>query len=295
MSQPEFLNAYRSKIDLALQSFLKELSPSDSRLSDAMHYSALLGGKRVRPILCLATARALGESPDKVLHAACSIELIHAYSLIHDDLPAMDDDDLRRGQPTCHVAFDEASAILAGDALQTAAFELITQANFQQSDAQKVALVQALAKASGAKGMVLGQAIDLGAVGKALTIEQLERMHRHKTGKLLEASVDMAAICCGASDNEARHLNRYAQAIGLAFQVQDDILDVTGSTDVIGKTSGADIASNKPTYVSLLGLEGAKEKLEGLYQDCLTSLACLDGRDSDELQAIAKFVIERAH
>jgi len=295
MTQPEFLADYKTQIDAALERFLTKLSPSDSRLSDAMHYSALLGGKRVRPILSLATAQAFGLPPSHVLHAACAIELIHAYSLIHDDLPAMDDDDLRRGQATCHIAFDEATAILAGDALQAAAFELITHDSFEQTSTVKVKLLSLLANASGAKGMVLGQAIDLGSVGKELSLEQLENMHRHKTGKLIEVSVEMAAICCGASPTDTQHLNKYAQALGLAFQVQDDILDVTGSTDIIGKKSGADIASNKPTYVSLLGLDGAKDKLNELHQDCMNSLHQLNHLDISELAQIARYVIDRVH
>ena len=295
MNKPEFFDRYRTEIDAALSRFLEQSSATDSRLSEAMRYSLLLGGKRIRPMLCLATTKALGENPERALHAACALEFIHAYSLVHDDLPAMDDDALRRGQPTCHIAYDEATAILTGDALQSSAFHLLSFADFEQPDAIKLALVGELAQASGALGMVLGQAIDLSAVGSSLSLDALEHMHRHKTGKLIESAVVMGALCGKANTSSIHSLRGYAQALGLAFQVQDDILDVTGSTDVIGKSAGADVALNKPTYVSLLGLDGAKEKLEQLHQTCLSSLDALPDCDTSELETIARYVIEREH
>jgi geranylgeranyl diphosphate synthase type II len=295
MSIPDFFDAYRAEIDAALSHFLTQTSRENTQLTEAMRYSLLLGGKRVRPMLCLATAKALGTSAQLALHAACALEFIHAYSLVHDDLPAMDNDALRRGQPTCHIAFDEATAILTGDALQSSAFHLLTLSDLNQPDSIKLALVNELASAGGALGMVLGQAIDLSAVGNALSLETLEQMHQHKTGKLIEASVSMGAICASADQATMQALRNYAKALGLAFQVQDDILDVTGDTATIGKSAGADIALNKPTYVSLLGLEGAKEKLERLYQTCISSLNELHDCDITELEAIARYVVEREH
>ncbi len=295
MSKPAFFDAYRSEIDAALSQFLEQTSRENTQLTEAMRYSLLLGGKRVRPMLCLATANALGTSHQLALHAACALEFIHAYSLVHDDLPAMDNDALRRGQPTCHIAFDEATAILTGDALQSSAFHLLTLSEFKQPDSIKLALVRELASASGALGMVLGQAIDLSAVGNALSIEDLEQMHQHKTGKLIEASVIMGALCASADRASVQALRHYAQALGLAFQVQDDILDVTGDTATIGKSAGADIALNKPTYVSLLGLDGARAKLEHLYQTCINSLDELHEGNTAELKAIARYVVEREH
>lgn len=293
MNKPEFFDVYRAEIDAALSRFLEQTSVSNSRLTSAMRYSLLLGGKRVRPMLCLATAKALGASSDQALHAACSLEFIHAYSLVHDDLPAMDDDELRRGQATCHIAFDEATAILTGDALQTSAFHLLTLDDFKQPVAVKLAIVAELAQSSGALGMVLGQAIDLSAVGNALSLESLEHMHQHKTGKLIESSVVIGALCGAANTTTINALKGYAKALGLAFQVQDDILDVTGDTETIGKPAGADIALNKPTYVSLLGLDGARDKLASLYATCISCLDDLVESDTTELRAIARYVVER--
>lgn len=293
MPAPTFFEDYRALIDAALEGFLRDTSDEASRLYKAMRYSVVLGGKRVRPILTLATAKALKCSTEQSINAACSVEMIHAYSLIHDDLPAMDNDDLRRGQATCHIAYDEACAILAGDALQASAFEILCAEDFSLPDAAKLNLVKTLSQASGAQGMVLGQEIDLSAVGQTLNLNQLERMHAHKTGKLIEASVVMGAICGGASLQQQDALRTYSQALGLAFQVQDDILDVTGDTSTIGKSSGADNALNKPTYVSLLGIEGAQRKLANLHSECLSSLSELNTLDTHELEAIASYVVER--
>lgn len=295
MPAPTFFEDYSAQVDSALEQFLRNTSDEPSRLYKAMRYSLVLGGKRVRPILTLATAKALKCPAEQSINAACAVEMIHAYSLIHDDLPAMDNDDLRRGQPTCHIAYDEACAILAGDALQASAFEILSSETFDLPDSSKLNLVKMLSEASGARGMVLGQEIDLSAVGQTLNIDQLERMHAHKTGKLIEASVVMGAICGRATAQDQQILRKYAQALGLAFQVQDDILDVTGDTKTIGKSSGADHALNKPTYVSLLGIEGAQRKLMHLHDECISSLAKLSALDTDELEAIAEYVVKRNH
>lgn len=293
-----FIAECRQRVDSALQNLLPPVSGNGERLREAMRYSLFNGGKRVRPILVYASGQAVSNSltqaqQDSLDTIACALECIHAYSLVHDDLPAMDDDDLRRGKPTCHIAFDEATAILAGDALQTLAFELLSTAPYMD-DACKVALLQQLTRASGVHGMVLGQAIDLAAVNHQLDLAQLETMHRHKTGALISASVAMGAIACGADETQLAALNTYAAAIGLAFQVQDDILDVTTDTATLGKQQGADIARNKPTYVSLLGLEQARTKAQELHQQALLALAGFDER-AQLLRALSAYIIERSH
>lgn len=293
MQAPSAFEELRSVVDRGLEQTLDEyLEPS--RLAESIRYSTLLGGKRVRPVLTLMSTKCFGKTPSDGLAAAVAIELIHAYSLVHDDLPAMDDDDLRRGQPTCHKAFDEATAILAGDALQALAFEVLSDAKSSLSDQQRIELIKVLSEAAGARGMVLGQAIDLEAVGQHIDLAALENMHRHKTGKLIEASVIMGAICADANPQERQLITDYARHLGLAFQVQDDVLDVTGDTQTIGKTAGADSAANKPTYVSLLGLEGSRELLQALREKCIQSLDLLVGRDTSDLKALTDFVIDRA-
>ena len=222
---------------------------------------------------------------------ACALESLHSYSLVHDDLPAMDDDDLRRGKPTCHMAFNEATAILAGDALQTFAFELLS--NLDDIDPlRQIALIRQLAHASGAHGMVLGQALDLAAVGQHINLAQLEAMHRHKTGALIRSSVSMGATALGASAVQLAELDTYAAAIGLAFQVQDDILDVTTDTQTLGKQQGADIARNKPTYVALLGLDAARVKAQELHQQALAALESF-GANAHYLRELSAYIIER--
>jgi len=271
-----------------------ESSGASERLQAAMRYSVLGGGKRVRPALCLAAARAVGGSEEQALTAACAVELIHAYSLVHDDLPAMDDDDLRRGRPTTHIAFDEATAILAGDALQTLAFELLAS-DHSLSPEPRLALIRELARASGHRGMVGGQAIDLESVGKTVTLAQLETMHRHKTGALIEASVRMGALAAGINTSPALSaLSDYARALGLAFQVQDDLLDVEGDTDIIGKPQGSDAARAKLTYPALLGVEGARAHLTSLLETTLASLETF-GPEADPLRHMAAFVVARSH
>ena len=289
----EFLDACHKLVDTELDRCIEQNAASE-RLQEAMRYSVLGGGKRIRPALCLAAAKAVNQNAETALAPACSVELVHAYSLIHDDLPAMDDDNLRRGRPTTHIAFDEATAILAGDALQALAFDLLANNDGLASES-RLAMVQELARAAGHQGMVGGQAIDLESVGKALTLSELENMHRHKTGALIEASVRMGALCAADVDTDILDaLTTYAQALGLAFQVQDDLLDVEGSTEVIGKPQGSDIARAKPTYPSLLGPEGAREHLQALFETAQSSLAGF-GPEADPLRAMADYVVARSH
>ncbi|TXH68365.1 MAG: geranyl transferase [Thiothrix sp.] len=261
------------------------------RLHEAMRYSVLNGGKRIRPLLVYATGEALGIAPDVLDTPAAAIELIHVYSLIHDDLPAMDDDVLRRGKPTCHCAFDEATAILAGDALQALAFQLIAQAHESISADQRLRMLQQLSIAAGSRGMVGGQAIDLAAVGKELTELELEQMHIHKTGALIRSSVLLAAYTAPAlPEKQLNQLDHYAKCLGLAFQVQDDILDIESDTQTLGKTRGADAAAGKPTYPSIIGMSAAKRKLNELY---LEAVAALEGLNAPLLLEIAEFTVKR--
>ncbi|SOB76561.1 geranylgeranyl diphosphate synthase, type II [Marinobacter sp. LV10R510-11A] len=292
-STMDFLETCRSRVDAELDRRIASGSASE-RLQAAMSYSVLGGGKRIRPALSLAAANALGQSIDVALVPACAIELIHAYSLVHDDLPAMDNDELRRGRPTAHIAFDEATAILAGDALQALAFEWLAEAPGIEASA-RLTMIQELARASGHGGMVGGQAIDLESVGKILTLAQLETMHRHKTGALIEASVRIGALTVpGVSEHSLNALTRYAQALGLAFQVQDDLLDIEGDTETIGKPQGSDIARAKPTYPALLGLTGAREHLAALLDNALKNLQGF-GPEADPLRAMADYVVARTH
>ena len=275
----EFLNAALSQIDI-----------NEPQLHQAMNHGLLLGGKRIRPFLVYAVGEMFGVEKSQLDNAAGAIESIHAYSLIHDDLPAMDDDALRRGQPTCHIAFDEATAILAGDSLQTFAFELIGQA--PQSAEQRLEMIQCLAKASGYQGMCGGQALDLAATDKHVSLAQLEKIHRLKTGALICAAVELGAIAANASQTHRELLNTFAQNIGLAFQVHDDILDVIGDTETLGKPQGSDEAANKSTYPALLGLESAQEKAKQLIEQAISSLQALPF-DSTLLQAFARYIIAR--
>ena len=288
-----FLQHCRAEIDQQLADYMDQASASQ-RLRDTMRYGLLGGGKRIRPALCLAAAEAVGGQRQIALAPACALEMIHAYSLMHDDLPAMDNDNLRRGRATAHIAFDESSAILAGDALQAEAFRVLAAAP-ELSAEVKLAMVKALANACGANGMVGGQAIDLESVARTLTLEQLENMHRHKTGALIEASVYLGALAGGVTDAALLNaLARYARALGLAFQVQDDLLDIEGDTAVIGKTQGSDIARSKPTYPALLGPEGAREHLARLLAEAHDSLEEL-GIQADALHAMADYVVARSY
>ncbi len=289
----QFTQQCRERVDSALNHYLPT-SDDPTLLRTAMRYSLFNGGKRVRPILAYASALAINPTIDLSLidPVAAALECLHSYSLVHDDLPAMDDDDLRRGQPTCHIAFNEATAILAGDGLQTLAFELLTTTALPATI--QINLIRSLAWGSGAEGMVLGQAIDLAAVDHQLNLTQLETMHRHKTGALIRASVAMGATCAGADKEQLAALDNYAAAIGLAFQVQDDILDVTSDTVTLGKQQGADIARNKPTYVSLLGLEAAKAKAAELHRQALDALTGF-GTSATPLRQLASYIVERSN
>lgn len=286
-----FLQACQLRSASALEQILPLPTEPASRLKQAMRYSALNGGKRVRATLVYAAAQAVsGEIPAYSDPIACAVELIHAYSLVHDDLPAMDDDALRRGQPTCHIAFDEATAILAGDALQTLAFECL--AITELSSEKRCELILALARASGAAGMVAGQDMDLSAEGKQISLPELESLHRHKTGALIRASVQLGAIATNATAEQKTALDNYASAIGLAFQVQDDILDIESSTEELGKQQGADLALNKSTYPSLLGLEKAKQRAQDLCDEAIRALTLFDG-SAEPLRQLAHYIIER--
>ncbi|GLQ33437.1 polyprenyl synthetase family protein [Litoribrevibacter albus] len=268
--------------------------PEISRLKTAMSYSVTNGGKRFRPALTYMTLTALGLPEEKGDDIAAAIECIHTYSLIHDDLPAMDDDDLRRGKPTCHVQFDEATAILAGDALQALAFEIIADST-QLSDAQKVAIIQVLSKASGPAGMVGGQAHDLDSEGKQLNQSELEAIHNRKTGALISACTEMACIAANAPEHIRSTLKDFSLTLGLAFQVSDDIIDITSSTEVLGKQQGSDHELDKATYPKLLTLEGAKDYLNQLKDKALTLLNQAQLNSSEQLVTLTHFVADRDH
>ena len=288
---------YRERIEQVLERALKLPNSGSARLAEAMRYSALGGGKRLRPTLVYTAGVALGAPLEALDDPAAAVELIHVYSLIHDDLPAMDDDDLRRGRPSCHKAFDEATAILAGDALQAVAFDLLAgQVEQPAAEAQRrLAMVRLLAAGIGVTGMAGGQAIDLEAVGRKLDLVDLQRMHRLKTGALIETSLLLGAAAAGVfSGPKWEALREYGDAVGLAFQIQDDILDVVGTTASIGKVAGADAAHDKPTYTSLMGLEGARAAAEAQRARAQASIAPL-GEAGKALAALADFVIGRAN
>ena len=294
------LNAHYQRTNRMLGHFIADLPFQSSPLVNAMEYGSLLGGKRLRPFLVYTTGELFGMPLESLDAPAAAVECIHAYSLIHDDLPAMDDDDLRRGQPTCHIKFGEANAILAGDALQTLAFSILADAPMPQvSDRDRLAMISELAHASGVAGMCGGQAFDLEAEGHQVDLAALERIHRHKTGALIRAAVRLGALAAGETGRDALpHLDRYANAIGLAFQVQDDILDVVGDSATTGKRQGADQQLGKSTYPSLLGLDNARKKAQELYQESLASLDDLVASSQiplniAPLQALANFIVER--
>ena len=279
------------QVEEALSAWVPQDAPAG--LGAAMRYAVLDGGKRLRPLLVLGACEAVGGHRGAAMRAACAVELIHAYSLVHDDMPCMDNDVLRRGKPTVHVAYGEATALLAGDALQALAFELLAPDDAGIPDAVQARLCRLLARAAGHGGMAGGQAIDLAAVGKSLTEDELRRMHRLKTGALLQASVVMGAAC-GAPDAAAeRGLAAYGSALGLAFQVVDDILDVTADSATLGKTAGKDAAQDKPTYVSLLGLERARAHAAELLDQARAALATTGLADTRALLAIAEMVVHR--
>ena len=303
MSEPfeQQLKHYQQRVDKTLDecigSFDSPYSEADSstylqRLRDATRYSLLSGGKRVRPVLVYAAAQAIANNSNtaRLDQIACAVEMIHAYSLIHDDLPAMDDDDLRRGQPTCHRAFDEATAILVGDLLQARAFEILAELDCEAII--KLQLIRELTRACGQRGMVGGQAIDLYAVDQVIDLPHLETLHSLKTGALIRAAVAMGARSAGAITQQLQALDKYATAIGLAFQVQDDILDIESDTQTLGKKQGADMAMNKPTYPTLLGLSGAKARAAQLHQQALSALVEFDA-NATTLRELSAYIISR--
>lgn len=293
MSLQQLFPALQARANAALE---KSLPPADrppTSLHTAMRYSTLAPGKRLRPVLAYVTGMTFGSYDDALDASATSVELIHAYSLIHDDLPAMDDDDLRRGRPTCHKQFNEATAILAGDALQALAFESLINGTTNINAEIRVEMLKVLAVASGPAGMAGGQALDLDAVGKSLTISDLELVHRHKTGDLITASVLLGYLSSGQSDLFVREkLEKYSNCVGLAFQVQDDILDVEGTTEELGKPQGSDQELEKPTYPNILGMHEAKKTARRLRDDAIQSLSEMS-EDTNILQEIADFIIFR--
>ncbi len=292
----EYLLYSQKRVEKALSDRLPGKNIHPKKLHQAMCYSALDGGKRMRPMLTYCTGNALGLSNDSLDGPACAVEFIHVYSLIHDDLPAMDDDDLRRGKATCHIAYDEATAILTGDALQALAFEILaTDPTIEVDPESRLKMIATLTKASGSQGMVGGQAIDLESVGTMLNLPELENMHIHKTGALIRASVNMAALAKPDIDPEmAKKLDHYAKCIGLSFQVKDDILDEESDTATLGKTQGKDKDNDKPTYPALLGLSGAKQKAQELHEQALESLSSL-GEEADLLRDLSLYIIQRDH
>jgi geranylgeranyl pyrophosphate synthase len=288
----DLLNQYVQRVDEQLLLLLPAKDSKPVTLHQAMSYSTFNGGKRIRPFLVYASGKTLGLSITKLDHIAAAVELIHSYSLVHDDMPAMDDDDLRRGKPTCHIAFSEATALLTGDALQTHAFAVLAQ-NEQLSPQQKIKQVQLLAAASGSLGMAGGQAIDLASVAKQLSLDELQTMHEAKTGALIRACTNMVAcIDYSTDDKEYIALDLYAKKIGLAFQIKDDILDIEGDTQTLGKPQGSDSESNKPTYPALLGMQTAKELAQENFQEAMNALRLFSDK-ADPLRHLAKYIIER--
>ena len=288
------IRTYRNRVEMALEGCLPAENIHPARLHHCMRYAVLGSGKRIRPVLVYATGSVAEVALENLDDPACAVELIHAYSLIHDDLPTMDDDDLRRGKPTCHKAFDEATALLAGDALQALAFQVLARSNATaRHPGIRLAHIDTLAQAVGSRGMVGGQAIDLMSVGKELNLAELENMHIHKTGALLRASVLLGALSQAAiSQDVLERLDHYAKCIGLAFQIHDDILDVISDTKTLGKTQGKDAALEKPTYPALLGLDGARRHARMLHESALESLTTF-GNEADLLRWIASYVVER--
>lgn len=289
----EWATFHQSRMETVLDRFLPAIDIAPARLHQAMRYAALGGGKRVRPLLVFAAGEITGAQPERLDTVAAAVEMIHAYSLVHDDLPCMDDDTLRRGKPTCHVQFDEATALLVGDSLQSLAFQLVAERTLTHSPALQLEMIRLLALASGSRGMAGGQAIDLDSVGKTLTQAELEFMHIHKTGALIRASVMLGAHCGDGVDGDVLEaINHYAKCIGLAFQVVDDILDVESSTATLGKTAGKDADSNKPTYVSTLGLAAARQLAVELHQNALSALVDFGDRGRRLVQ-LADFILRR--
>ena len=292
-SHQEQFARWQARVARELDLRLPAADTSPERLHAAQRYSVLGPGKRVRPLLVYATGSSLGIPEDQLDAAACAIELIHAYSLVHDDLPAMDDDDLRRGRPTCHIQFDEATAILAGDALQVLAFQILARDPAAPADpARRLKLIEILADASGTAGMAGGQALDLAAEGRRLSVAEVEEMHARKTGALIRASVMMASHCAAVPDSQRTCLDVFAAKIGLAFQIQDDLLDIEGDPSVIGKAVGADKEHDKPTYPATVGVPAARAKLLELHEEALAALAPL-GEAAAPLVALSNWLVAR--
>ena len=287
---------YSKHIEQILDQRLPQADKPPQRLHQAMRYSVLGGGKRLRPLLIYATGEVLGIPAERLDGPATAVEIIHAYSLIHDDLPAMDNDDLRRGRPTCHKAFDVATAILAGDALQVLAFQILAEdKNMEVSPPARVEMIRSLAVASGSAGMAGGQAMDMAATGRSLSLAELELMHIYKTGALIRASVMLSAQSLpGLSVEKYAALDRYAKCAGLAFQIHDDILDVEGETTALGKQAGADASRNKPTYPSVLGLEEARQRARDLHQTALEALVIF-GAAAEPLAWLSEYIVTRSH
>lgn len=292
----EWMQQRQARIEQALSDAIppaNTTSLSSKSLLEAMRYATLNGGKRLRALLVYAAGEALDSSLSDLDAPACAVEMIHAYSLVHDDMPAMDNDDLRRGRPACHKAFGEATALLVGDALQSLAFETLSNQTIEAK--QQLQMIQTLANSAGAWGMAAGQAIDLESVGKQLDLEQLQSMHELKTGALIQASIKLGALSSAQTQSDVlKKLDQFASCIGLAFQVQDDVLDVISDTDTLGKAQGADIALNKPTYPALLGLEAAQQKAIDLIDKAVAILDDLP-YDTRALSALAQFVVQRTH
>ena len=290
----ERLNHYQDAVANALNHWLPASNIQPQILHAAMRYSVLGEGKRIRPVLVYATGEAFGIEIEQLNGAACAVEIIHAYSLIHDDLPSMDDDDLRRGRPTCHKQYDEATAILAGDALQALAFHILADdPNILVDSDQRIKMINLLSVASGSRGMAGGQAIDLASVGKSLSIAELENMHIHKTGALIAVSAELGALSMNNVDPELfKKVSHYAKCIGLAFQIKDDILDIESDTETLGKPQGSDIEMNKPTYPNLLGMDGAKQAADDLYNEAISSLEAFDEK-ADMLRHLADYIVNR--
>ncbi len=293
-SLTQVMPTWLARIEDRLAHWLPPQKKYNAKFHEAMRYSTLDGGKRIRPLLIYATGTATGQNLNELDGPACAVEMIHVYSLIHDDLPCMDDDDLRRGKPTCHKAFGEATAVLAGDALQALAFKILATDPAMTSDpAIRLNMIATIATAAGYQGMAGGQAIDLDSVGKKLSLIELEEMHIYKTGELIRAAVNMAASNRpDLPPEQAQGLNRYAQCIGLAFQIRDDILDIEGDTETLGKQSGADQALGKPTFPDIIGLKESKIRLHELHQQALTALESFDAK-ADTLRDIANYIVDR--
>ncbi len=289
----QYLAGKRQIVNDALNQLLSKGDPGDI-IHEAMTYALMAGGKRIRPILCLASAEAVNGNSEDALSAACAMEMIHTYSLIHDDLPAMDDDELRRGKPTCHVAFDEATAILAGDALLTLAFEILaSESGKNKKQALKsLQIIRLIATAAGSRGMIQGQMLDMAAEGRTLTGDELEAMHALKTGALIEASMQCGALLADADNYKMNCIKSYARSIGLAFQVADDILNVEGNPAVMGKAVGTDALHGKNTYPSILGLDASRQFARKLVHQALQAIESFDNK-AEPLRALARYIIER--